>query len=49
MCLRAQCIDDDDGGGVERVRWAQGIGDDERGIIRERGLEDEENDVSGRS
>ena len=39
MCLRDQCIDDDDGG-VGRVRRSRGLSNDDRGIRIGRGIRD---------
>ena len=39
MCLRAQSIDDDNGGGI-RARWSHVRSDDEGGIGRGQGIDD---------
>ena len=39
MCLRAEGIDNDEGG-VRRVRRAKGLRDDDRGVDRGRGIHD---------
>ena len=38
MCLRDQGIDNDDGGGVFRVRRACGLSDNNGGVVRGRGI-----------